>query len=430
MAATICLGTTLAGTTGCSSRLDKFNTEPRGRFFEKYTSEGNSWLAKRKYEQAAASFKIALSEARHLGQSDMRLGFALENLGHSLLVSGQIEEAANYFSEALKVYGECEKSEESRVRQELLKDAIAQCYSGLGQIHIQKREYEKAREDFSKALEEYGNSALKNPLLSQNLAAIFDGLGCACMYLGDYEKAEAFFSRGLIATANGIGTDRLKAEIILDYAKCLKLSGQPHRARELYKEIPKSGSGAEWQELRSKAFEALTHQDFKQAENIYSEALRKAQMVNPQSDQVAEIYKDLARVYIAQKRMSDAISAINTALNIKQLGPGPADTDTERLLAQAISAFLIMGEYQKALPLIEKHYQLSLRLAGENSASALENRAWFAYVLHKRGQEAQCTRVIEDIMPRMPYKQHKMRFANAQITLAEIFEDRKDYASA
>src|SRR6185369_4417052 len=135
----------------------------------------------------------------------MRLGFALENLGHSLLVSGQIEEAANYFSEALKVYGECEKSEESRVRQELLKDAIAQCYSGLGQIHIQKREYEKAREDFSKALEEYGNSALKNPLLSQNLAAIFDGLGCACMYLGDYEKAEAFFSRGLIATANGIG---------------------------------------------------------------------------------------------------------------------------------------------------------------------------------------------------------------------------------
>jgi tetratricopeptide (TPR) repeat protein len=124
-----------------------------------YNNMGYYYMRKRDYQQGISNFRKALA----LGPA---YGFANDNLGYALIVTGELEEGLSYMEKAIETGN----------------NDIAYTYRNLALYHQRKKEFDLAEEFFQKSFDQ------KTPvdLLEYHYGEFL-------LDQGDIENAKAFF---------------------------------------------------------------------------------------------------------------------------------------------------------------------------------------------------------------------------------------------
>lgn len=119
--------------------------------------------------------------------------------GTEYLESGQAQEAISAFEQAI---AEAEKKEGD----------TSEAYRGLGMAYYAQEDFEAARSNLQKALEE---GALQTP-------AIYNMIGVCSMKLEDYDGALSAFEQGIQFPAEGVVSKGTKLEQAADYSGAIQ----------------------------------------------------------------------------------------------------------------------------------------------------------------------------------------------------------------
>lgn len=119
--------------------------------------------------------------------------------GTKYLEDGKTSEAISAFERAAD---EAEKKEED----------ASEAYRGLGMAYYAEGDYEKARTNLQKALEE---GALQTPI-------IYNLIGVCSMYLEDYDSALTAFEQGIQLPKSSVVSEGTKLEQTVDYSEVIQ----------------------------------------------------------------------------------------------------------------------------------------------------------------------------------------------------------------
>ncbi|HET9474666.1 MAG TPA: CHAT domain-containing tetratricopeptide repeat protein, partial [Steroidobacteraceae bacterium] len=175
---------------------------------------------------AFAERAISLKE-QLLGNEDPRLATSLDNAGVLFFVRGEYERARQNYQRALAVLSAAAAREPSH-------EAVGKVHSHLGPLYQELGQYSMAREHYEQALLAFLKAA---PRDDQQIAMTQNNLATLMVKIGDYEAASTLYAQALTALEKRLGGEHpLIASGKHNVAELNQRMGRYPEAIELYKQ--------------------------------------------------------------------------------------------------------------------------------------------------------------------------------------------------
>lgn len=393
----------------------------------------------------------------------------LFNIGILLSENGSVEEAIEFYNQALKI---------SKYDGDRQNEGIS--LAGLGNAYRQKGDYEKSLIYYSRALEiiekvvgqkdndfinistslaslyremgEYEKALLLNQKILEinemvngsqhpSNAAILNNLALLYVNIGDYEKALRLYLNALEIIERVMGSQHPDVatainnlaglyEIIGDYEKALLFH---KRALDIREKVRGSNHLDIANSLNNLALLYGKMGEYEKALPLFQRAIEIFEkLLSPYHPDIAKILSNLAGLYTNIGEYEKALPLYQKALEINETALSPHHPDVATSLNNLALLYYHMGEYEKALPICQKALEINGTVLNEYHPSIAATLNNLALIYEKMGEYGRailfCQRAYE-IFEKV-LSPHHPDVAITLSNLAELYRKMGDYEIA
>ena len=369
------------------------------RAWEENILDGNRALQRKEFAEAVRNMESAVLEARAMSHPDMRLALALDELGTAYLAMDELDKAKSTLKESLSIY-ERVKPPTTEVAT-VVEDGMARTCGNLAQILFQLKAYDEAERLFTRALsiyeqqqKVYGANALNQ---REELKLLVD-LGDVNLQRNQLSIAEPFYARALKLLPETVGVRGYERRLLTNYRKILKFQSKDDKYLDAYMSpldvSLETALNTDWVVARG----YFINKDYERAEEVYLNALQKAEILGEVSPELIQTLAALSKVYIFQGNFEKATTCLNRAVLLQKRIIGPEDVGMHRLLKSVAMLHIEAKDYPAALETLQRQWEVDLKLPDPKTVDhcKLQNRAKLAFVLHKLGREDECDKVMAE----------------------------------
>lgn len=278
------------------------------------------------YNQAEGNARSAYELLKNTSQNS-RVAQIQYILGLIHADLGDLKNAENCLRDAITTYRRIGDQNET-----------VKCYNKIARIFFMKSEFGKATEYLSevKELSERTGNSKMAAIACRNLGRIYT-------LMGRWEEAEQNLLYGLeSAEKDGDDLNLCRAQLSLGFVCCLKresqrASGYLASALKLANENGYLRELAIYHEYRGGL--CFDSGDYQKAEDHYGQILKMWKTAAPDGDMIAQAYRLLAELQVAEKEYDQAFSSCQKSLEVsKSLGEKIEEGAVYRILGQIYSA--------------------------------------------------------------------------------------------
>lgn len=397
------------------------------RSWEKHNLDGEEFLRQHRPHDARTSFDLAVAQARHFGDRDIRLGVSLANLGGACAQDRDLNSARANYRESVSVLERARQSASTPFEERLSDEELARALGGFAGICLAQNNLDEAAQHYERSLEIYkslkgGSSNQEVGFITYEVVRVLAGLADASLGKADYRRAEKIYMDALKMAEGLPGHAEIRRQLSLNLAKVFRRTGRMSEANTLLSQGELNSAQKRWLPLMQRARSAYLHGDLGEAEALYSQALGEAEQMQD-IDGYASTLRGQALVYLAQGRMSEAKTACARALELLEDANSLVDDEIDRQLRTLTRILLIQEAYQEAEPLLQKRLAIEKRVYRENSVQTAETLALLAYVGRKLGRDnlEEYATQAEEIAVKFP---NRPRISAALLWLGKYYQDK------
>lgn len=414
----------------CSCGGSKYEDSFHIRSWEENLLNGDRALQRKEFAQAVTDFESAVTEARALPRTDMRLAIALDELGSAHYAVNDYSKASDTLKEALAAYENVTPSSKESIS--VLEDGVAKTCTTLGVILLRLGSTDEANKLFSKALSIYEHQQKESgpsALVRRELFKVLIELADIDFQRREYASAEDRYQQSLTLLPTTVGVRQYERRLVTNYRKLLKLQNKSDE--KLMAAMSKQDVSLE-AELTYDARLARSYvinRDYDKAEDLYLEAVQKAELLGEVNPELVKALAELSRVYVFKGNLDKAAVCLNRAAMLQKRIIGPADVQMHKLLKAIASLQIASKDYAKALDTLSMQWSVDQKLPEGDLTTRckLQNRSKLALVLHKLGRERECDIAIKEAQELL--KQTRQSIVAFQ-EIGSIYLDRGDFANA
>lgn len=376
-----------------------------------FNSLGMKALASKNYDQAEEYFSKAIAQVDgEIGRAGgtpsvklvRQLAFAYGNLGQAQKEHGRYSDAANSYARAIDLLDgpEVPHSEEF----------LLQCTHELGILLFNQRKLVDAehlcRQELALATRLFGPDSARGATAANNLAQI-------CQLQGKNCEAEKFFKTALdmCQRSGGSESDRLKVDILNNYAIFCEKTGNYPDARELVERALKlqNPSSALYVSDRVKSLFvlALINKDtyeFEQAEQNYHEALSLIDKTKSGGKLLCEGLDHYADLLQAERKFDEAQPVYTECIAVCEKTHGKDHPD----VAERLSDFAVLcrrtGRAEQAKGYLQRALAIQEKSMGVDSPLYLETVNRLTAVLRELGDFQEADQLYANLIDRLRKK--------------------------
>ncbi len=161
----------------------------------------------------------------------------------------------------------------------------------------------------------------------------------------------------------------------------------------LWPMVAASAQETRWDSIMADAVKAYQQADYAQAEKLLLAALKEAEKFGNQDPRLAISLNNLAELYRAQGKYSEAEPLYQRALAIDEKALGPEHPDLATDLNNLAALYYAQGKHAQAEPLYGRALAIQEKALGPEHpqvATVLEN---YAALLHKSNRDAEADKM-------------------------------------
>ncbi len=306
-------------------------------------------------EKAEVHEREALAIRRKLAPNSLAVADSLHSLGRTALARGDLVRAEAEFREGMEIRQKLAPGEHE----------LAFSYIGMANLYGRRGDLEKQEEYFNEAM------SLGDKLKPANRAAILEGLGNVNVQRGQFENAEACFRKALEIRQTFLPGSLLVAMSLSDLGSLASNRGDSDQAEQFYRQAleirEKIAPGSlvvanSFSELGSIS---QTRGNLTNAERYFRQALNTEERLAPDGLPVANSLQQIGTVLWVREDLSTAESYFQRASEIRQrlVPETPAAAQSLNWLGLVCAR---RGELAQAEEYFEHAFQISKRSSSEN----------------------------------------------------------------
>lgn len=307
-----------------------------------------------------------------LGENDIRTIRTMSNLGILCDKNGDFDKAEEFFNKSLEKMTQNENSED-----------LGNCYSNLGKVYLNKREFEKARIAFLRCLEVFEGAFGKN---HENIAKTYQNLGGIYENLEEWEKAEKCFLRA-VEIIEGLYEE--KNEKIAGFYNSLGLfyenMGDFNQAKDvLMRNLEFWGEGEEKAALMNKiGLICYKMGDLTVSEDFYLKCLC---FLREESEETALCYNNLGLLYKSLGLLVKSEEYYLKAISISERIFGEDNGNTATSYNNLGGVYVKMDEFDKAEAFYLKSMKIREKIYGEHDIITASSYNNLGALYNKKGR--------------------------------------------
>ncbi len=318
--------------------------------------------------------RSALQYAEKLGSGDFRIGTTLLQLGDALMKEGKTVDARLVYMQTL----ECLEHSLARTGKEsdrrLFVSDAGKVLLNLGFICLQSGDlpaaegyFQKSEKLYEHVLEDYGMERI-----TEEIGQSLYGLAVVNLKQARVANAEKFYRLALDSAASD--------------GYSVVLSRKLKALAPLLKAVPTLPSTAtiqsdeRWRNLVLAGQEAFSSKNFGEAERQFQLAIEEARKLGPDSDKLAQTYKELAASQEWLSKLQDAEESYRKALALRDKTSPGGDQESDKIFGKLANFAALKKNYNQAISLLDRQYKLRQRLYGDDSVEVGESLSDLAAV--------------------------------------------------
>ncbi len=409
--------------SGCSGVVP-WEREYRLRAWQHARHNAEIAFLRKQLDEALDFQKQALAESQGLGGltvPDYRTGITYNEIGLIYKLKKEWSKAEESYSKAVDILQKCIDASKDPLSQRLLRHDLAGSLLGVANMQIERlsKDLEPSKKLLDSASKLEKESWKPTPeaegdvLAGQQLAKIITLSAYASVKQGRMEDAASKYSEALrVARESACSLDEVTS--IRDaYREVLKALGRPD---------PWAVDESAWSKHFAEGEKALTAGDLQTAEQAYKQSLVDAEKLVPLSVRKSmRSMKRLCQVYKQQNRTDDFIGVVQHAMTYKiDTLTGLAANDFDWVL-NVYSNFVTAPEQRLKIQMLK--LSLRKRVFGADDWHVAETLTTIASILHElnrdveaRGAAGRACNILSG------HPKRKRRFADDRIKLANVCE--------
>lgn len=313
-----------------------------------------------------------------------------------------------------------------------------QLFNNLGIIYIEQGEYDKALEQYEKAIDIYRRMFGTNHLLT---AKTYNNISGVYRSQGNYKKALEFLMKAINIYRQEFGTDNpslattynnigLVYYDLGDYVKALEYYKKDLEINERMQKSDHLDSATAYNNM---GLAYYASKDYAKALEYLKKALDiREQVLGSNHPDTATTYNNMAGALRAQGDSEDALRYFKKALEIREHVLGSDHPSTATTYNNIAGIFREMGNYSKALEYYKIDFEIGERVFGRDhpNVATIYNNMGLVYHEQKNYSKAQeyYKRALE-IRERVLGNNHPLT-AKTYKNIAEVYLEQKDYTNA
>lgn len=409
-----------------SEREDSFHI----RTWEENILNGGRALQRKEFAEAISNLESAVTEARAISKPELRLAIALDELGTAYYAVNDLQKASGILREALATYEKVKPP--TKEVQSVIEDGMAKTYGTLARILMQLGSTEEADKFFMKAMSIYEQQQQKNgpsALAKREIVKLLVEIGDFNFQKHQFFTAAACYDHAMKLLPDTVGVRPYERRLFTNYRKLLKLE---NKSDEHLKEVMSAQDVSLEEDLKKTWKTARAYvigRDYDNAEQLYLEALQKAEILGEVNPELIKTLIELARVYVFKGNLDKAAATLNRAVTLQKRTIGPVDLQMHKLLKGIARLQIAQKDYTSALNTLKRQWELDQKLSDADNATVgqLQNRSKMALVLHKLGQKQACDQMIAEAKQLLAQTRQGMAARN---DIGRIYLERGDFANA
>lgn len=414
----------------CSCTGTKYEDSFHIRGWEENLVNGDRALQRKEFAEAVTEFESAVTEARAMSNPDMRLAIALDELGGAYYAINDFDKANATLKEALSAYDNVKPSTKESIS--VLEDGVAKTCTTLGHIVLRLGSPDEARRLYSRALAIYEHqieAAGPSALVHREMIKLLVELGDLSFQQKEYMSAEELYERALTLLPTSVGVRPYERRLVSNFRKLLKMRNKSDEQLLAVMSKQDVSLEAELKQDAALARGLVINRDYDKAEEIYIDAVQKAELLGEVNPELVKALAELSKVYVFKGNLDKAAVCLNRAAMLQKRIIGPADVQMHKLLKAIVSLEIANRDYSKELETLDRQWSVDQQLPDSDLKirCKLQNRSKTALVLHRLGREQECDKAIKEAQALL--KQTRQSIVAFQ-EIGSIYLDRGDYANA